>query len=156
MKLTENAGIVGHIELVSRDAAGRLLEVREIKNMVVNTGLTWIAGALSGDTADPTTMKYVGIGTGTTAAAATDTALETEAESRATGTVTLETTTTADDTFQVVGAITMTGARAVTEAGLFSASESGTLGARRVFDVMNVPSGGSLAITWQWQFARAA
>lgn len=145
----------GCLHLVARDAAGNVIDERHLKNTILTLGLAWMTGALSGDTAAPTTMKYLGIGTGTTAVDPDDTALETPVESRATGTQSRVTTTVTNDTYQVVGTVTMTAPRAVTEAGLFSAAAAGTLGARRVFDVMNIPSAGSLQLTWQWKLAAA-
>ena len=152
MNTPESTRMKGTLRLVARNAYGDLLEERTLENLIVNTGLAWVTGALSGDTAAPAVMKYVGIGTGTTAAEATDVALMTPAESRVSGTQSRQHTTVDNDTYQVVALFTMTADRAVTEAGLFSASTSGTLGARRVFAVMNIPNTGTLQITWQWQF----
>ncbi len=95
--------------------------------------------------------KYIGWGTGTTAYAATQTALVTPAaESRATGTPTQQTTDHANDTYQVVGTITCTGAlKAITEAAVFDASTSGNMYARAAFDAMNVDVGDSIQFTFK-------
>lgn len=100
--------------------------------------------------------KYVAWGTGTTAAAAGDTGLETEsAENRTSGTQSQQTTTATKDTYRVVGTITATGSRAITEAGILSASTAGTLFRRCTFDAMNVSSGDSIAFTFNTKFANA-
>src|ERR1039457_1231931 len=151
MKNRDIAVPVGVFELTSYDAFGKLVERRSVRNKIVDVGLSWMAGALSGDVASPATMKYLAIGTGTTAAAAGQTALVTPVESRTAGTQTRINTNTGSsyDTYQCVGTITMTADRAVTEIGIFSASSSGTLLCRQVFAVMNIPNGGSLAVTYK-------
>ena len=151
----ERPRIVGSVKLVAREkAGGKVLAIREVHNMLVDTGLAWLAGAISGDEASPDNMKYIGIGTGDTAAAADDTALETEVESRATGTQSRSTTDTTNDTYESVGTITMTGTHAITEAGLLSAAAAGTLGSRQVFAAINLVSGNTLEVTWKWDFDR--
>jgi hypothetical protein len=58
----------------------------------------------------------------------TDTTLFTEsAEARTSGTSTREITTVANDTYQVVGLITATAPRTITNAGLFDASSAGNM-----------------------------
>lgn len=148
----EALGVVGHV-LIEQIRDGRVVARRDGPNMVVTTGMQWITGALTGDTAAPTTMKYIGIGTGSTAAATTDTTLGTPVESRATGTQSRITTTVSNDTYKVVGTVSITDTRAVTEAGLFSASTDGTMAARQVFSAVNAVSGDSLQITWTLAFA---
>jgi hypothetical protein len=150
----------GHVRIEQwRD--GELVDLREGHNLVTTVGEAWMAGALTGDVAAPTTVKYIGLGTGTGAAATTDTTLGTEittggaAEERATGTQSRVTTTHTNDTYQVVGTVTMNSSHAVTEAGLFSASSSGSLFARQVFDALNLVSADTLAITWKVAFADA-
>jgi hypothetical protein len=144
--------VEGHVTIEQiRD--GRVIDRREGPNLVVTTGLQWLSGALSGDVAAPETMKYIGVGTGTGAAAAGDTTLGTPVESRATGTQSRVTTTVTNDTYQVVGTISITDTRAITEAGLFSASTDGTLGARQVFSAVNAVSGDSVQVTWKLKFS---
>lgn len=100
-----------------------------------------------------TSPKYVAIGTGATSAArtasASDTALSSAVESRTSGTESTTTTTNTGDTYQVVGTITATAARAVDEAGLFDASTAGNMFASATFAVVNLASGDSLQLTWQ-------
>jgi len=156
METLDRTGITGSLLIEHRDSSGKLLETREVHNLAVNTGLLWMSGALSGDTATPATMKYIGVGTGTTAVDPTDAALETPVETRATGTQSRVQTTIANDTYQCVGTITATAARAITEAGLFSASTNGTMAARTVFSVINLSTDNTLQITWKISFAAAA
>lgn len=94
--------------------------------MIVNTGLALISNLLKGGTnAYP---QYIGWGTGATAPASGDTQLGNErSETRVAGTMSQATTTTANDTFKVVGVLTCAGTTAtITEVGLFDTSGTGT------------------------------
>lgn len=100
--------------------------------------------------------KFIAIGTGATSAArtaaATDTALSTEVETRTSGTESTVTTTLTGDTWQVTGSVTMTGARAVDEIGLFDASSSGNMAVSVTQLVDNFNSGDSFTITIKIQW----
>lgn len=116
--------------------------VQEIDNLVVTTGKAYVASRIKD--ASATAMSHMGIGTGTTAAAAGDTALVSEAARTALTSTTVSTNTVVYvDTF---GAGTGTGA--ITEAGVFNASSSGTMLCRTVFSVVNKGADDSMTITW--------
>jgi hypothetical protein len=100
-----------------------------------------------------TEPKFVAMGTDATAAAATDTALGTEVETRATGTSSRVTTTVTNDTYQVIGTITATATRAITESGLFDASSTGNMLTSADFSTINLASGDSIQFTWQLKFS---
>ena len=78
-----------------------------------------------------TAPKLLGWGTGTTAAATTDTDLQTEASEtlsagRVSATESRATTTNTNDTYQLVGTITCSGAgKTISELGCFDAQSSG-------------------------------
>lgn len=109
--------------------------------------------------ATPTQLEplYIGIGTGATGAARTavvgDVALSTAAESRVAGTSSNVTTTTANDTYQVVATVTATAARAVDEAGTFDAVAAGQMDISATFPVVNLLLGDSLQLTIKKTFA---
>ena len=127
------------IELNKEDGS---IESREVDNLVVTTGLNYIASRMKDATA--TAMTHMAIGSGSTAAAAGDTALGTQL-----GIVTLTSTTVSTNTVQYAATFAAgTGTGAVTEAGLFNASSSGTMLCRTVFSVVNKASGDSMTITW--------
>jgi hypothetical protein len=90
--------------------------------------------------------KYIGIGTGT-GHSATSTALVTPVESRATGAVSVVTTTTTNDTLRVVGTVTATASRAVTEAATFDASTSGNIFLAGDFSVINLAINDQIEVT---------
>ena len=122
---------------------------------VTNGGLGIVTNRIKGSGTEP---KYVGWGTGTTAADVTDTGLETaRAEARTTGTSTQQTTTTTNDTYQVVGSITCAStAAAITEVALFDADTSGNLFLRATFSAINVSVGDSIEFTIKTQFDQSA
>ena len=106
-------------------------------------GEEYIVDVIDNTVATPT--YFVAMGTGTQAEAKGNTALITEVETR---------TATTDsqpsvDVNQMLGTITATAARAVTEAGLLSASSGGSLIIYSTFAVINLGNGDSLQLTFQ-------
>jgi len=116
--------------------------VKEVDNLVVTAGKGFVASRMKDATT--TAMTHMAIGTGSTAAAASNTALGSQS---ARTTLTSTTVSGADvtylDTFPAG-----TGTGAITEAGLFNASSSGTMLCRTVFDVVNKGASDSMTITW--------
>jgi len=142
--MNENIKVTGHIDLVLKDESGSIKDTREIKNLVVTAGKNYLAAWLAAASQAGYFMQYIGLGTGTTPAAAGDTALETPLATRVAGTVT--SSTNVWQNVATFGPGVDTGA--VTEAGLFTASSSGTMFARQVFSVINKGAADSLEITW--------
>ena len=92
----------------------------------VDVGKQWVVDKL--DDSQASTMNRIGWGTGAGTTAENDTTLFTEAsETRATGTVSQATTTVTGDTYRVVGTLTATGTKTITNAGLFDAATTGNL-----------------------------
>ena len=90
-----------------------------------NAGKAITTNRLKGAGTEP---NFVAWGTGAGTAGITDTTLFTEGpEARTTGTSTQQLQNVANDTYQVVGTITATAGRTVTNAGLFDASTVGNL-----------------------------
>ena len=109
-----------------------------------NAGKAITTNRLKGSGTEP---SYVAMGTGAGTAAATDTTLSTEVETRTAGTSTQQTTTVTNDTYQVVGTVTATATRAVTNAGLFDASSAGNLFMKGDFSTINLSTGDSIQFT---------
>ena len=118
--------------------------VREEKNLVVTAGKEWIAARMK-DTS--TVMTHMGVGTGTTAAVIANTDLETVTGARLaltdSGGIVAGSVITFACTYPA-GAHTA----AITEAGIFTASTSGTMLARTVFTVVNKGALDSMTISW--------
>jgi hypothetical protein len=116
-----------------------------------NAGKAIVTNRLKGAGTEP---LYVGWGTGAGTAAIADTTLFTEsAETRATGASTQQTTTVTSDTYQVVGTITATAARAITNAGLLDAATVGNLFVKGDFATVNLATGDSIQFTIKISFA---
>ena len=123
---------------------------------VVNNGLGLVTAALAASN-----HKYVAWGTGVTVAAVTDAALETAAAptnvTAVTGTQSQQTTTSTNDTYQVIATVTASGALAITEVGIFNqATVSGaTMYLHGTFSPINVSSGDSIQFTIKTVFDQA-
>ncbi len=134
--------LTGELRITVTNPEGNVKQEVVVPNLVVTVGKNFIASRMKDATA--TAMTHMAIGTGTTAAAAGDTTLGTEA-----GRVALTSTTvTANAVAYVATFPAGTGTGAITEAGIFNASSSGTLLCRTVFSVINKGAADTLGITW--------
>lgn len=142
--VNDNIKITGDVRIDLFDETGAVKETREIKNLVVTTGKTFIASRMVGVAS--TIMGYMELGTGTTAAAAGDTALQTVISGSRTA------ITSGTNASNVVTYVTSfpagTGTGAVTEAGIFNAASAGTMLCRTVFAVVNKGAADAMSITW--------
>ena len=126
---------------------------------VVNAGLDILTNRIKGSGTEPTGVGW-GTAAGTTAVA--DTTLFTEKAAdlsattgtRVTGTSTRVTTTATNDTYQVTGTITATGAGTVTNAGIFDGTTIGSnnLYLKGDFTGIGLSSGDSIAFTFKTAF----
>ena len=119
--------------------------------LLVNTGKAIVTNYLNGGAA--TQPKYVAWGTGAGTTAATDTTLFTEVTPRVSGTTSQQTTSTTNDTFQVVGTQTAGTSETITNAGLFDATTSGNLFVKGDFTGVPLNSGDSIQFTFKVQFS---
>lgn len=116
--------------------------VQEIDNLVVTAGKGYVASRMKDATA--TAMSHMAVGTGSTAAAASDTALGSELDRNAL----TSTTVTNNEVAYVCTYAAGDATGAITEAGLFNASSSGTMLCRTVFSVVNKGASDAMTITW--------
>lgn len=146
--------VTGSFKVTVRDAFGRFKAIRHIKNLVVDAGKAGVASRINGAGAEAA-FTYLAVGTGVTAANAADTTLGTEITdsglARAAATCTRVTTSVTNDTAQLDKTFSVTGTKAVTEAGALNAASAGTLLGRQVFSAVNVVNGDSLQITYKFQ-----
>lgn len=132
----------GKLSIVVNDNAGNLKQELNVTNLVVDTGLDYIASRMK-DTTEAA-MSHMAIGSGTNDPAPADTALQTQL-----GRVSLTSTTVTDNSVEYVATFPAgTGTGAVTEAGIFNASSGGTMLCRTEFLVINKAAGDSMTITW--------
>ena len=133
---------LGKLTIEVKDKDVKLKQREEVKNLVVDTGLAYIASRMKD--ASATAMSHMAIGTGSSAAAAGNTALGTEAARVAL----TSTTVTSNAVAYVASFAAGTGTGAITEAGILNAASSGTLLCRTVFSVVNKGASDSMTITW--------
>ena len=119
--------------------------LREVDNIVVTAGKGYVASRMKSDVSGGSAiMSHMAIGSGSTSAAAGDTALGSQL-----GRVALTSTGISGAVLTYTASFAAgTGTGAVTEAGLFNASSSGTMLCRTVFSVVNKGSSDSMTITW--------
>jgi len=135
----------GTARLVLRGPDGHVKQTETVKNLITTAGRNAIVSRLASSpgTAVPTHMA---IGTGTTAAAAGDTTLQTELDRNA-----LTSNTASTNVLTMVGNWAAgDGTGSITEAGVLSASSSGTLFSRAVFTAIPKGASDTLQITWTY------
>jgi hypothetical protein len=139
----DKVGVKGRLHIVLRDEFGNIKSETEVDNLVVNTGLDYIASRMKDATA--TAMSHMAVGSGSTAAAGGDTVLGTQIGSR----VSLASTTVTSNSVVYVASFPAgVGTGAITEAGIFNAATSGTMLCRTVFGVVTKSAADSMQITW--------
>lgn len=142
MKANENAKMTGRLKIVVKSPEGQIKQEFETNNLVVDTGLAYIADRMA-DAAE-SAMSHMALGSSSTTEAATDTGLGTELDR-----VSLTSTTQTDNQVVYVASFGAgTGTGAVTEAGLFNAASNGTMLCRTVFSVVNKAAEDSMTVTW--------
>jgi len=133
--------VTGDVLIQILDKDGQVKDRREVKNLVVASGKTFIAARMVGT---PAVMSHMAVGAGTVAADAANTALGSEL-----GRVALATATSSGAVVTYTSTFPPgTGTGAVTEAGTFNANSGGTMLCRTVFAVVNKGVDDAMAITW--------
>jgi len=143
--INENLKLSGQLNIVLKDKAGNVKETREVKNLVVDTGLAFIASRMTGTS--KAVMSHMALGSSTTAAAAGQTNLVSVLGSREA----LDSTTLTGSNKAVAYVSSFEagdGTGAVTEAGIFNASSGGDMLCRTVFSVVNKGADDVMSITW--------
>ena len=139
----ENLKLSGQVAIVLRDKDGNVKEERTEKNLVVTSGLGYIASRMKD--ASATAMTHMALGSGTTNALAAQTDLITLLGSREA----LDSTTVTANAVAYVSSFEAGDATgAVTEAGIFNASTGGTMLCRVKFDVVNKAADDTMTVTW--------
>ena len=145
--LSDKIKAKGLVTFTLTDEAGKIKEQQD-HNLVVDTGLAYIASRMKDTTS--AVMSHMAVGTSTTAEADAQTALLNESARVALTSTTIVTTSVANDSVQYVATFEPgTGTAALTEAGLFNDPTAGTMLARTVFPVINKGALDTLTITWK-------
>ena len=141
--INEDLKLRGDVAIVLKDKDGNVKDSREIHNLVVSSGLEFICSRMAGTSAG--VMSHMALGSGTTAAAAGQTDLVSILGSREA----LDSTSASSNTITYVSSFEAgEGTGAVTEAGVFNASSSGTMLCRTVFAVVNKQADDTMLVTW--------
>lgn len=147
-QIIDTPKVTGIVTLKHYDKDGNLISQQTSNNLVVTTGLNYIAARMSGTTITQTHMTHMALGADNTATSLGQTALldqkERVAVSPAGGTVSGN-TITYTATFPAAGGSTT---NSMVEAGIFNASTSGTMLCRTVFGAINKGPNDSLVATW--------
>lgn len=148
--LSDNLKLKGDVAIKLFDKEGNIKQEENIKNLVVDAGLDFIASRMVGTGSN--IMSHMGIGSGTTSAVAGDTDLESILGSR----ITLSSAAATGEQVLYVasfGAGVSTGA--VTESAIFNASTAGDMLCRTTFSVINKGADDTLQINWTISLAAA-
>jgi len=145
--IIDNLKLSGQLNIVLKGKDGEVKDQRTVKNLVVNSGLAYIASRMIGGS--KSVMSHMALGSGTTAAAAGQTDLVTLLGSREA----LDTSTTSGTNGEKVvytssfEAGDATGA--ITEAGIFNASAGACdMLCRVTFAVINKSADDTMSVTW--------
>jgi hypothetical protein len=142
----EKLGVLGRLTLVLKGQDGAVKDVREVKNLVVNTGLGHITTRMIGTS--QAVMSHMALGSGSTAAAAGDTALGSQLGSRNAFDSVTQSGSSNESLVYVTTFNPGEATGAVTEAGIFNAASSGQMLCRTVFAVVNKGASDTLEVTW--------
>jgi len=141
--INDNLKLRGDVAIVVKDKDGKVKDSREIHNLVVSAGLEYICSRMAGTSAS--VMSHMAVGSGTTAASAGQTDLVSILGAREA----LDSTSASSNTITYTSSFEAgEGTGAVTEAGIFNASSSGTMLCRTVFAVVNKDADDTMSITW--------
>jgi hypothetical protein len=143
--INDSLKVTGDLVVEITGPDGKLKDRREVKNVVVTVGKTFIASSMLKTTSNvPIAMTHMAIGSGATAAVVADSVLGAEL-----GRSTLSSATSTGAVVTYVASFAATvGTGAITEAGIFNAASAGTMLCRTVFSVVNKGADDSMSITW--------
>jgi hypothetical protein len=144
--IKDNLALRGQVDIVLRDKDGNIKDSREIKNLVVNAGLAYIASRMIGTA--KSVMSHMALGSGTTAAAATQTDLVSILGAREALDGSAVAGTNNEKVVYTCGFEAGDATGAVTEAGIFNAATAGDMLCRTVFPVVNKGADDTMTVTW--------
>lgn len=151
--IIENLKLSGELNIVLKDKDGNVKDTREVKNLVVNTGLAYIISRMVGT--DKGVMSHMALGSDNEATAATQTDVKSILGSREAIDSTTINGANGEKVTYVCNFEAGDGTGAVVEAGIFNASTAGDMLCRTVFPVVNKAADDTMAITWTITLAAA-
>jgi hypothetical protein len=146
--LKENIKAKGIVNALLVDENGQVKLDQTINNLVVDTGLAYIASRMVD--ASTAVVSHMALGTSVTPPAGSQTALLSEIARVALTSTTVVTTTVTNDSVQYSATFPAgTGTGAITEAALLNAASNGIMACRTTFNVVNKDANDTLTITWK-------
>lgn len=142
--LKDNVKVLGKLDITLTGPSGEVKDTRQVPNLVVQTGLDFIASRMKDTTYD--VMSHMAIGETNTTPALGDTTLGSEIAGSRTAL-----TSTNVSTDQITYTTTFgpgVGTGALVEAGIFNAASAGTMLCRTTYDVINKGAADTLTISW--------
>lgn len=141
MRLNEQPTASGTLNIKLYDATGQIKDERNIDNLVVASGLAWMAARYVGT---PTAMSHMAVGSGAVAPLPANTTLGAEL-----GRAPLSAQTSLANVSTFSATFTQgVGAGAITEAAVFNAAAAGTMLNRATFPVINKGPLDTMQINW--------
>jgi len=144
--INENLKLSGQLNIVLKDKAGNIKDERVEKNLVVNTGLAFIASRMIGTS--KSVMSHMAIGSSTSSATGAQTDLVSMLGAREAIDSSNIIGTNNEKVVYVSNFEAGDGTGAVTEAGIFNAATSGDMLCRTVFAVVNKAADDTMSISW--------
>lgn len=151
--INEKLKLSGALSIVLTDKNGNVKDTREVKNLVVNSGLAFIISRMVG--VSKNVMSHMALGAGTTAAVAGQGDLISMLGARETLDSTTISGTNSEKVVYVATFEPGDATGAVTEAGIFNAATGGDMLCRTVFPVVNKAADDQMAVTWTITLAAA-
>lgn len=144
--INEQLKLAGQLNIVLSGKDGQVKDAREVKNLVVNSGLAFIISRMAGT--DKGVMSHMALGSSTTPAAAGQGDLLSVLGAREALDSTTITGTNNEKVQYVCSFEAGEATGAITEAGVFNAATGGDMLCRTVFDVVNKAADDTMTITW--------
>jgi hypothetical protein len=142
--IKDSVTATGKLSIVLTSGTGVVKEVREVPNLVVQTGLDFIASRMEGVSSD--VMSHMAVGETNTTPSNGDTTLLAEVAASRTALTSTSVSTDAVTYTTTFGPGVGTGA--LVEAGIFNAASGGTMLCRTIYAVINKGAADSLTISW--------
>lgn len=144
--INDKLKLTGELSIVLKDEFGNVKDTREVKNLVVNSGLAFIISRMVGTAKN--VMSHMALGSGSTATAAGQTDLVALLGSREALDSTTITGTNNEKVVYVSSFEAGDATGAVVEAGIFNAAAAGDMLCRTVFNVVNKGANDTMTVTW--------
>jgi hypothetical protein len=144
--VSDDLKLSGQLNIVLTDKAGNIKDEREVKNLVVTSGLAYIASRMFGTAKN--VMSHMALGSGTVTPAAAQTDLTSILGTREALDSTFATGTNNEKVPYTCSFEAGDATGAVTEAGIFNAASGSDMLCRTVFDVVNKAADDTISVTW--------